>query len=90
MVDVISIAERQMSVEDVIVGWYSFQNLDSIQRAFSEWFGIDFWAILRRRRRVGRRVVVLATEFKKMIEARHGVIHRFTLTGVSGKTVLTN
>lgn len=76
MEKVVAIAEGKMSIEDVVVGWYSFQNLDSIQKAFSEWLEIDFRATLRRRRRVGRRVVTLDAEFGKMIDARHGVIHR--------------
>ncbi len=65
-----------MSIEDVVVGWYNFQNLDSIQRAFGDWFGIDFRATLRQRRRIGQRVIALDEELGKMIEARHGVIHR--------------
>ena len=77
MGEVISIAEGEMSIEDVVVGWYSFQNLDSIQKAFNEWLEIDFRATLRRRRRIGRRVVTLDAELGRMIEARHGVIHRF-------------
>ena len=76
MVEAVSIADGEMSIEDVVVGWYSFQNLDSIQRAFDEWFGIDFRAILRRRRRIGQRVVKLDAELGRMIEARHGVVHR--------------
>ena len=79
MVEVVSIAEGERSLEDIVVGWYSFQNLDSIQKAFCEWLGIDFRATLRRRRRVGKRVVALDTEFGRMIEARHGVIHRLQI-----------
>ena len=79
MVEVVSIAEGERSLEDIVVGWYSFQNLDSIQKAFCEWLGIDFRATLRRRRRVGKRVVTLDTEFGRMIEARHGVIHRLQI-----------
>ena len=79
MGDVISIVEGEMSVEDVVVGWYSFQSLDSIQKAFGEWFGIDFRATLRVRRRIGRRVVTLESEFGRMIEARHGLIHRLQI-----------
>ena len=76
MAEALSIAEGETSIEDVVVGWYRFQNLDSIQRAFSEWFGMDVRKILRRRRRIGRRIVVLDAELQKMIDARHGVIHR--------------
>lgn len=79
MTEVLSIADGEMSIEDVVVGWYRFQNLDSIQRAFSEWFGIDFRAALRGRKRIGRRVVNLDAELGRMIDARHGVIHRLDI-----------
>ena len=79
MVDALAIAQGDTSIEDVVVGWYSFQNIDSIQKAFGEWLGIDFRGTLRRRRRVGRRHVILDTEFAKMIEARHGIIHRLDI-----------
>ena len=79
MVEAVSIAKGEISIEDVVVGWYSFQNIDSIQRAFGDWLKIDFRATLRRRRRIGRRVVTLDAEFRRMIEARHGVIHRFEI-----------
>ena len=76
MTEALSIAEGETSIEDVFVGWYSFQNLDGIQRAFSEWFGMDIRKILRRRKRIGRRIVALDAELQRMIDARHDVIHR--------------
>ena len=36
--------------------WYSFQNIASIHTAFSDWFGIEFWKLLRRRRKIGKRI----------------------------------
>ena len=77
MAEALSIAEGEASIEEIVVGWYSFQNLDGIQKAFDEWFGMDVRKILRRKRRIGRRIVVLDTELQRMIDARHGVIHRF-------------
>lgn len=41
------------SVEDIVADGYSFQNIKSIHSAFSEWFGIDFWNIIRRRKNWG-------------------------------------
>lgn len=40
MVEVVSIVEGAKSIEDVVVGWYSFQNFDSIQRAFKNGSGL--------------------------------------------------
>ena len=79
MQDVVSIVEGTMSIEEVIVGWYSFQNLDSIQKAFDQWLGIDFREALRRRSEIEQRTVTLDAELERMIKARHGVIHRFAL-----------
>ncbi len=76
MAEALSIAEGEASIENVVVGWYSFQNLDGIQRAFNEWFGMDIRKILRRRTRIGRRIVTLDAALQRMIDARHGVIHR--------------
>jgi hypothetical protein len=45
--DVIAIKNGTLTIEDIIADWYSFQNIASIHRAFSDWFGIDFWALLR-------------------------------------------
>jgi hypothetical protein len=49
----------------------------SIHKAFQEWLNIDFWSLIRRRRRVGQRVVRLQQRLDEIIESRHGVIHRF-------------
>ena len=77
MAEALSIAEGETSIEDVVVGWYSFQNLNGIHRAFNEWFEMDIRQILRRRKRIGRWIVALDAELQRMIDARHGVIHRF-------------
>ena len=76
MVEAISIAEGEKSIQDVVVRWYNFQNMDRIQKAFGEWLDIDFRATLREKRTIGRRVITLDEEFGRIIEARHGVIHR--------------
>ena len=76
IVQAISIAEGEKSIEDVVVRWYSFQNMNDIQKAFGEWLDIDFRATLRGKRTIGRRVIALDEEFGRIIDARHGVIHR--------------
>jgi hypothetical protein len=77
MQDVIAIAAKEKTIEDVIADWYSFQNIQSITVAFKEWFNIDLWKILRRRKRVGRRVFLLEKQMNTIIQFRHGLIHRF-------------
>ena len=50
--------------------------MNDIQKAFGEWLDIDFRATLRGKRTIDRRVITLDEEFGRIIEARHGVIHR--------------
>jgi hypothetical protein len=75
--DAIALSGGAKSIEDVVAEWYSFQSIDSIHKAFNDWFGIDVWKLLRQRRKVGSRIDWLETRFKKLIEFRHGIVHRF-------------
>jgi hypothetical protein len=75
--DALALVERAKSIEDIVAEWYSFQRIDSIHRAFNEWFGIDIWKILRQRRRVGKRIGWLEKRFENLIDFRHGIVHRF-------------
>ena len=77
--DAMSLAANTKSIEDIVADWYSFQNIDSIHRAFNEWFGIDIWKLLRQRRKVGKRIDWLEKRLKNLIDFRHGVVHRFEL-----------
>ena len=74
---VMAVSKGQASIEDVVAGWYSFQNLSSIHSAFREWLDIDFWAILRARRRLGKRIAFLDDHLQRLIGHRHGLVHRF-------------
>ena len=47
--DVIAIKNGTKSLEDVVAGWYSFQNISGIHKAFKDWLDIDFWKIVRRK-----------------------------------------
>src|SRR5262249_41439857 len=77
--DVLAISSGQKTIEDVVAEWYSFQNIQSSHKAFSDWFGIDLWGLLRRRKKVGARLPMLEKQLNRIIEFRHGVIHRFEL-----------
>jgi hypothetical protein len=77
--DAMALSAGAKSIEDVVADWYSFQSIDSIHKAFNDWFGIDVWKLLRRRRKVGNRIDWLETRFKKLIDFRHGIVHRFEL-----------
>jgi len=75
LVDVLAIEARTKTIEDVVADWYSFQNIASIQNAFSEWFNIDFWKLLRRRKEIGKRISLLENRLDQLIQHRHSVVH---------------
>jgi hypothetical protein len=77
--EAIPIERDELTIERVASGWYSFQNLDSIQKAFKEVFAIDVWKAIRRRRKIRGKLPLLSTALKNLIGARHGVVHHFSL-----------
>ena len=77
--DVIAIRDGQQTLEDVVAGWYSFQSISSIHKAFNQWFDIDFWSVVRRRRKVGSQLPILEKRFQQLIKFRHGLVHHFDL-----------
>jgi hypothetical protein len=84
-VDVLAIEGGSKNIEDVVADWYSFQNIASIHTAFSDWFGIDFWKLLRRRRKIGRHVASLESHLNQLIQFRHGIVHRLSINFELGK-----
>jgi hypothetical protein len=74
-----AILRGELALERIASGWYSFQNIDSIQKAYKDAFGIDVWRILRRRRKVREKLPVLSKALANLIGARHGVVHHFSL-----------
>lgn len=74
-----SIARGELSLEEVASGWFSFQNINSIQKAYKEIHGIDIWKALRRRKKVRNRLPILISALDNLIGARHGVVHHFSI-----------
>jgi hypothetical protein len=74
--DVIAVKDGTRTIEDIVAEWYSFQNIDSIHRAFSEWFKIDFRTIIRRRKKLGNEIRLLEDRLNYIIDFRHGIVHR--------------
>jgi hypothetical protein len=74
-----ALVHGDLAIERIASGWYSFQNVDSIQKAYKEVFGIDVWKVLRRRKKVRDKLPLLMNELKSLIGARHGVVHHFYL-----------
>ena len=74
-----ALVRNQLTIERIASSWYSFQNLDSVQKAYNEVFGIDVWKAIRRRKKIGKKMPILSDALKNLIGARHGVVHHFTL-----------
>ncbi len=88
--EVLGIRRGDMAVERVVSSWYSFQNIDSINKAFDEVLGINVWKFLRRRKRVRDRLPIMRSFLDGLISSRHGVIHHFELDrNLDRKTFLT-
>jgi len=75
--DVILISRGEKTIEAVIAGEYSFQNLKSINKAFNQWFGVDIKQILYKKKKVNTGFLIIDKRMEEIIEFRHGVIHRF-------------
>lgn len=73
------LTEGRITLEQIISGWYSFQNLQSIQKAFGDTFGIDVMQALRRRKRVRDKLPLLSSALGNLVSARHGVVHHYSL-----------
>ncbi len=77
MSDALLIASGKKTINDVVADWYSFQSIEAIHKAFSDWLGIDFWKVLRKRKKIGNNIMLLESRLRELIDVRHGIIHRF-------------
>lgn len=75
--EVLKITNGEKTLEAHISNWYSFQNIDSINKAFKEWFDFDVWKAIKKRRKVKNSIVSLDKKITELIEFRHGVVHRY-------------
>jgi hypothetical protein len=74
-----ALVRGELTLERIASDWYSFQNLDSIQKAYKDVLGIDIWKAIRRRRKVRKKRPMLSEALDGLIGARHGVVHEFSL-----------
>lgn len=79
MADAMAIRDGTKTIEDVVADWYSFQSISGIHAAFREWSDIDFWKLIRRRKKIGARLPFLERRLAEVIEFRHGIVHRFAI-----------
>lgn len=74
-----ALARGELTIERIASGSYSFQNLNSVQRAFKDVLEIDVWKAIRRRKKIRNRLPFVSESFEDLIGARHGVVHGFSL-----------
>jgi hypothetical protein len=77
--DGVRLVRGDLTLEQIASSWFSFQNLDSIQKAFKDIFDIDVWKMIRTRRKVRTKLPMLSEALANLIGARHGVVHHFSL-----------
>jgi hypothetical protein len=77
--EAIGIVEGNHSVESLVANWYSFQNINSIHKAFQDYFGLDLWKVIRRRKKIQGKLPLLSDALDDMIKLRHGVVHHFSI-----------
>lgn len=77
--DAAALARGELALEQIASDGYSFQNLDSIQRAYKDVLSIDIWKAIRKRRKVRKKRPMLSEALEDLIGARHGVVHKFVL-----------
>lgn len=77
--DVLSILEKETSLEQIVTQSYNFQNLDSINKAFKKYIAIDIRAILSQKKKVGNNVVRVSTRLEAILNARHRFVHELDI-----------
>lgn len=77
--DVLAIRDGKNTIENLVARRYSFQSISGISAAFKDLLDIDFQAVVSRRKKVGKRLLVLERQLNSLIEFRHGIVHRFNL-----------
>ena len=77
--EAVSITRGELTLERVVSGWFSFQNVDSIQKAYKTIHSIDVWKALQKRKKVRDGLPILMSALRNLIGARHGIVHHFSL-----------
>lgn len=75
----LEVSSGQRTIEDVITSFYTFQNLNQLNKAYKEWLDIDVRKILYTKARIGRTVSFLEHRINEIIQFRHGIVHHFEI-----------
>lgn len=74
-----AVSRGELTLERIASDWYSFQNLDSVQKAYKDVLQIDVWKVIRKRKKVREKLPLLGEALANLIQSRHGVVHHFAM-----------
>ena len=77
--DAASVSRGEMTLEEIVSAWYSFQSLESISKAYKDVLEIDVWKVIRKQETVREKLLKLDESLNSLIQYRHGIVHHFTL-----------
>lgn len=77
--EVLQILEQKSSLEQIVMESYNFQNLESINKAYKKYIGIDIFAILSKKKKVNNKVFRILTKLQEILQARHKFVHELDI-----------
>jgi hypothetical protein len=88
--DVISILQKENSIEQIVAQSYNFQNIDSINRAFKKYVSIDILATLSKKKKVNGKVFRILGKVEEILDARHRFVHELDINYGLSKEIYLN
>jgi len=77
--DVVSIFQKENSLEQIITQSYNFQNIDSINKAYKKYISVDVLSILSKKKKVNGKVFRVLTKVQEILDARHRFVHELDI-----------
>lgn len=77
--EVISILEKENSLEQIVMQTYNFQNLESINKAFKKYVSVDIMATLSKKKRVNGNIFRILPKVQEILEVRHRFVHELDI-----------
>ncbi|WP_294187694.1 hypothetical protein [uncultured Sphingobacterium sp.] len=77
--EVISVLDKENSLEQIVAQSYNFQNLDSMNKAFKKYLSLDLMATLSKRKKINGNIFRILTRVQELLEARHRFVHELDI-----------
>ncbi len=75
----LEVGSKERTIENIIAGSYTFQNMNQLNKAYKEWLEIDVRKILYKKRKIGNSITFLENKISEIIQYRHGIVHHFEI-----------